>query len=86
MLSGVISKAAACRFILVIPLFPTVVADWRVPVLVLASIGLIYGSLLAFRAQTSAGDRLLEPCPDEPHRHRALRRERSPARTARSSR
>jgi NADH-quinone oxidoreductase subunit M len=54
-LSGVISKAAAYGLILVIPLFPTVVADWRVPVLVLASIGLIYGSLLAFRAPDVRG-------------------------------
>jgi NADH-quinone oxidoreductase subunit M len=54
-LSGVISKAAAYGLILVIPLFPTVVANWRVPVLVLASIGLIYGSLLAFRAPDVRG-------------------------------
>jgi NADH-quinone oxidoreductase subunit M len=31
------------------------VADWRVPVLVLASIGLVYGSLLAFRAPDVRG-------------------------------
>jgi NADH-quinone oxidoreductase subunit M len=54
-LSGVISKAAAYGLLLVIPLFPTVVADWRVPVLVLASIGLVYGSLLAFRAPDIRG-------------------------------
>jgi NADH-quinone oxidoreductase subunit M len=54
-LSGVISKAAAYGLILVIPLFPTVVTDWRVPVLVLASIGLVYGSLLAFRAPDIRG-------------------------------
>jgi NADH-quinone oxidoreductase subunit M len=54
-LSGVISKAAAYGLILVIPLFPTVVTDWRVPVLVLASIGLVYGSLLAFRAPDVRG-------------------------------
>jgi NADH-quinone oxidoreductase subunit M len=54
-LSGVISKAAAYGLILVIPLFPTIVADWRVPVLVLASIGLVYGSLLAFRAPDIRG-------------------------------
>ena len=54
-LSGVISKAAAYGLILVIPLFPTVVTDWRVPVLALASIGLVYGSLLAFRAPDVRG-------------------------------
>lgn len=54
-LSGVISKAAAYGLILVIPLFPAVVSDWRVPVLVLASVGLIYGSLLAFRAPDIRG-------------------------------
>jgi NADH-quinone oxidoreductase subunit M len=54
-LSGVISKAAAYGLILVIPLFPAVVSDWRVPVLVLASIGLIYASLLAFRAPDVRG-------------------------------
>jgi NADH-quinone oxidoreductase subunit M len=54
-LSGVISKAAAYGLLLVIPIFPAVVADWRVPVLVLASIGLVYGSLLAFRAPDVRG-------------------------------
>jgi NADH-quinone oxidoreductase subunit M len=54
-LSGVISKAAAYGLLFVIPIFPTVVADWRVPVLVLASIGLVYGSLLAFRAPDVRG-------------------------------
>jgi NADH-quinone oxidoreductase subunit M len=54
-LSGVISKAAAYGLLFVIPIFPTVVGDWRVPVLVLASIGLLYGSLLAFRAPDVRG-------------------------------
>jgi NADH-quinone oxidoreductase subunit M len=54
-LSGVISKAAAYGLLFVIPIFPTVVADWRVPVLALASIGLVYGSLLAFRAPDVRG-------------------------------
>jgi NADH-quinone oxidoreductase subunit M len=54
-LSGVISKAAAYGLLFVIPIFPTVVEDWRVPVLVLASIGLIYGSLLAYRAPDIRG-------------------------------
>jgi NADH-quinone oxidoreductase subunit M len=54
-LSGVISKAAAYGLLFVIPIFPAVVGDWRVPVLVLASIGLVYGSLLAFRAPDVRG-------------------------------
>jgi NADH-quinone oxidoreductase subunit M len=55
-LSGVISKAAAYGFIrIALPSFPDPVADWRVPVLVLASIGLVYGSLLAFRAPDVRG-------------------------------
>jgi NADH-quinone oxidoreductase subunit M len=55
-LSGVISKAAAYGLLVfVIPIFPTVVADWRAPVLALASIGLVYGSLLAFRAPDVRG-------------------------------
>jgi len=49
-LSGVISKTAAYGFIrIALPTFPGPVADLRVTVLVLASIGLVYGSLLAFR-------------------------------------
>jgi NADH-quinone oxidoreductase subunit M len=35
--------------------FPTVVDDWRVVLLVLASISLVYGSLLAFRAPDFRG-------------------------------
>ena len=55
-LSGVISKAAAYGFLrIALPGFPEPVADWRVPVLVLASIGLVYGSLLAFRAPDVRG-------------------------------
>jgi NADH-quinone oxidoreductase subunit M len=54
-LSGVISKAAAYGLLFVIPIFPAAVDDWRVPVLVLASVGLIYGSLLAFRAPDVRG-------------------------------
>jgi NADH-quinone oxidoreductase subunit M len=49
-LSGVISKTAAYGFLrIAIPIFPEPVADMRDTILVLASIGLIYGSLLAFR-------------------------------------
>ena len=55
-LSGVISKAAAYGFLrIALPNFPDEVVDWRVPVLVLASIGLVYGSLLAFRAPDVRG-------------------------------
>lgn len=55
-LSGVISKAAAYGFLrIALPSFPEPVADWRVPLLVLASIGLVYGSLLAFRAPDVRG-------------------------------
>jgi NADH-quinone oxidoreductase subunit M len=56
LLSGVVSKTAAYGLLLIVlPHFPTVVADWRVPVLVLASCGLVYGSLLAFRAPDIRG-------------------------------
>ena len=55
-LSGVISKTAAYGFLAVaIPLYPGPAEDWRVPVLVLASIGLVYGSLLAFRSPDVRG-------------------------------
>jgi NADH-quinone oxidoreductase subunit M len=55
-LSGVVSKAAAYGFLAIaIPQFPGAVSDWRVPILVLASIGLVYGSLLAFRAPDVRG-------------------------------
>jgi NADH-quinone oxidoreductase subunit M len=56
LLSGVISKAAAYGFLrIALPSFPGPVEDLRVPVLVLASIGLVYGSLLAFRAPDVRG-------------------------------
>jgi NADH-quinone oxidoreductase subunit M len=55
-LSGVISKAATYGFLrIALPFFPGVVADWRTVILVLASIGLVYGSLLAFRAPDVRG-------------------------------
>jgi NADH-quinone oxidoreductase subunit M len=55
-LSGVISKAAAYGFLrIALPSFPGAVSDWRTPVLVLASIGLIYASVLAFRAPDVRG-------------------------------
>ncbi len=56
LLSGVISKTAAYGILrIVLPTFPEPVDDWRVVVLVLASIGLVYGSLLAFRAPDVRG-------------------------------
>jgi NADH-quinone oxidoreductase subunit M len=55
-LSGVVSKTAAYGILrIVLPTFPEPVADWRLPVLVLASIGLVYASLLAFRAPDIRG-------------------------------
>jgi NADH-quinone oxidoreductase subunit M len=56
LLSGVISKTATYGMIrIVLPFFPLVVADWRPVVLTLAAIGLVYGSLLAFRAPDVRG-------------------------------
>jgi NADH-quinone oxidoreductase subunit M len=56
LLSGVISKAATYGFLrIALPLLPAPVADWRTPILVLAAIGLVYGSLLAFRAPDIRG-------------------------------
>jgi NADH-quinone oxidoreductase subunit M len=55
-LSGVVSKAAAYGFLYVtIVHFPGPTHDFRTPILVLAAIGLIYGSLLAFRAPDIRG-------------------------------
>ena len=55
-LSGVISKTAAYGFLrIAIAKFPEPVQDFRVPLLVLATIGLVYGSLLAFRAPDLRG-------------------------------
>jgi len=56
LLSGVISKVAAYGFLrIAIRQFPGPTHDFRVPILVLASIGLVYGSLLAFRAPDVRG-------------------------------
>jgi NADH-quinone oxidoreductase subunit M len=56
LLSGVISKVAAYGFLrIAIAKFPAPTHDFRVPILVLASIGLVYGSLLAFRAPDIRG-------------------------------
>jgi len=55
-LSGVVSKAGLYGLLrIAIPKFPTVANDWRVVLLVLASISLVYGSLLAFRAPDFRG-------------------------------
>jgi NADH-quinone oxidoreductase subunit M len=55
-LSGVVSKAAAYGFLYVAIIhFPKPTHDFRTPILVLAGIGLIYGSLLAFRAPDIRG-------------------------------
>jgi NADH-quinone oxidoreductase subunit M len=55
-LSGVVSKAAAYGFLrIAITKFPQPVQHYREPILALAAIGLIYGSLLAFRAPDIRG-------------------------------
>jgi NADH-quinone oxidoreductase subunit M len=55
-LSGIVSKAGLYGLLrIAIPKFPDVVHDWRTVLLVLSSISLIYGSLLAFRAPDFRG-------------------------------
>jgi len=55
-LSGIVSKAAAYGFLrIAITKFPVPAHDFRVPILALAAIGLVYGSLLAFRAPDLRG-------------------------------
>jgi len=55
-LSGVVSKAAAYGFLrIAVAKFPQPAHDFRGPILALAAIGLIYGSLLAFRAPDLRG-------------------------------
>jgi NADH-quinone oxidoreductase subunit M len=55
-LSGVVSKAAAYGFLrIAIAKFPGPAHDFRTPILVLAAVGLVYGSLLAFRAPDIRG-------------------------------
>src|SRR5262249_22019270 len=55
-LSGVISKAGLYGFLrIAIPKFPGPTHDFRVPILVLASCGLVYGSLIAFRSPDIRG-------------------------------
>jgi NADH-quinone oxidoreductase subunit M len=56
LLSGVISKVAAFGFLrIVVVKFPGPTHDFRVPLLALCAIGLVYGSLLAFRAPDIRG-------------------------------
>lgn len=56
LLSGVVSKAAVFGLIwVVLPHFPEPVDNWREVVLVLASVTLVYGSLLAFRQPDARG-------------------------------
>ncbi len=55
-LSGVVSKAAVYGFLrIAIAKFPGPTEDFRTPLLVLAAAGLVYGSLLAFRAPDVRG-------------------------------
>src|SRR5204863_5448809 len=55
-LSGVVSKAAIYGFIrIAITKFPEPTKDFRTVILVLAAVGLVYGSLLAFRSPDIRG-------------------------------
>ena len=55
-LSGVVSKTAAYGFLrIAIAQFPEPAEYFRTPILVLAAVGLVYGSLLAFRAPDVRG-------------------------------
>jgi NADH-quinone oxidoreductase subunit M len=55
-LSGVVSKTAAYGFLrIALEKFPEPVADFREVILALAAVGLVYGSLLAFRAPDLRG-------------------------------
>lgn len=55
-LSGVASKAGAYGFLrIVLPVFPEPVSDYRWLLVTLALIGLLYGSLLAFRQPDARG-------------------------------
>ena len=56
LLSGVISKVAAYGLLrIAIAKFPEPAQDFQVPLLVLAGVGLVYGSLLAFRSSDIRG-------------------------------
>ena len=77
-LSGVVGKAGLYGLLrIAIPKFPTVAHDWRYVLLVLASISLVYGSLLAFRAPDFRGCRdVLVALAGGADRARALRLQR----------
>ena len=56
LLSGVVSKAGAYGLLrIAIAKFPEPAQDFQIPLLLLAAIGLVYGSLLAFRATDFRG-------------------------------
>ncbi|MFL5937141.1 MAG: NuoM family protein [Gaiellaceae bacterium] len=55
-LSGIVSKAAAYGFLrIAIVKFPGPTHDFRTPILILGAVGLVYGSVLAFRAPDLRG-------------------------------
>ena len=55
-LSGIVSKAGVYGFLrIAVAKFPQPAHDFRAPILALAAVGLIYGSLLAFRAPDLRG-------------------------------
>jgi NADH-quinone oxidoreductase subunit M len=55
-LSGIVSKAGAYGFLrIAVTKFPQPAHDFRAPILALSAVGLIYGSLLAFRAPDIRG-------------------------------
>jgi NADH-quinone oxidoreductase subunit M len=55
-LSGIVSKAGVYGFLrIAVAKFPQPAHDFRAPILALAAVGLIYGSLLAFRAPDIRG-------------------------------
>jgi NADH-quinone oxidoreductase subunit M len=55
-LSGIVGKAGLYGLLrIAIPFFPQPVHDWRIVMLVLGSVSLVYGSLLAFRAPDFRG-------------------------------
>jgi len=55
-LSGIVGKAGLYGLLrIAIPVFPSVAQDWRYVLLALASVSLVYGSLLAFRAPDFRG-------------------------------
>jgi NADH-quinone oxidoreductase subunit M len=55
-LSGIVGKAGLYGLLrIAIPFFPQPVHDWRVVMLVLGSVSLVYGSMLAFRAPDFRG-------------------------------